>query len=305
LIDGQLDINCNNLLHSYIQTNPDSFSSLFEFKIMGKNSVEEGRQSDSPNPIDLPEEDSESARERQVQEADQITTMVLREKKSAFLGPPKTNDDTRLADSSNDAMANLNEDETRRLESTLSIPGAFCFYGTERRDQNNQADEEFTISSGSDDSSAIYVVPRAALVDEEQKNAMIAAPVVRFQDELPLAHASDGTKEKTVLVKNKWVICLALVCCLMIAGLVVGLTVAMMDRNNSSAGSSSVFLEPAPSRTSGNTLPAPNNDDSDDKKSSRTPAPSSHDYGGGEGSDDSGGGGSGGGGSDGSGNDGG
>jgi hypothetical protein len=207
---------------------------------MGNNSFNQGRRSNGPNPIDLPEEDSSESttREEQVQDVDRIMTMVLSEKQRTFLYRVKAEDQNRLAGPSNDVTAaSRNEDETRRREkSILSIPGAFRVHGIEQ-DQNNQAaDGESTISSGSDDSSVIYVVPRAALVDEEQKNPMTPAdPVVGFQDEIPLAHASAGVKGETVLVKNRWIICLALVFCLIIAGLAVGLTVAMMDRNNSSA----------------------------------------------------------------------
>ena len=275
---------------------------------MGSNtSVQEGRRSNGPNPIDLPEEDSEFNREEQVQDVDRIMTMVLNEKQRTFLDPLKTNDQTqRLAGPSNDATVNLDEDEEirrRRERSTLSSPGAFHVSGIEQDQNNQEADEDFTISSGSDDSSAIYVVPRAALVDEEQKNHMTTAPVVGgFQNEFPLAYASAGAKEETELVKNRWIICLALVCCLMIAGLVVGLTVAMMDRNNSSAvvgadiGFSSDFSTRPPSPPSGNKdpRPAPQNDDSNDTESSETPSPSPYIYGGGDGSGEGSGGGGGG-----------
>jgi hypothetical protein len=247
---------------------------------MSNNSVEEGSSESTP-------------REEQVQEVDQIMTMVLNEKDITFLDPPKTND----------ATVNLNEDETRRRKINLSIPGAFRVSGIDILDQNNQeaaADEEFTISSGSDDSaSAIYVVPRAALVDEEQKNPRTAAPDVGFQDEFPLAHASAGTKEKTLLVKNRWVLCLAVVCCLMIAGLAAGLTVAMMGGNSSSAvvgAEDSVLTTPAPSpRPLGNKEPRlpPKNDDRNDTPS---PSPSPNSDGGGSGGSGAGGG-SGGGGS--------
>jgi hypothetical protein len=259
-----------SFIHSYIQTNPGSFSSLFEFIIMSNNSFNQGRRSNGPNPIDLPEEDSGSTtREEQVKEADQIMTMVLSEKQRTFLYRVKTNDQNRLAGPSNDVTAaSRSEDETRRREkSILSIPGAFRVHGIEQeqQDQSNQAaDDESTISSGSDDSSVIYVVPRAAFVDEEQKNPMTPAdPVLGFEDEIPLQRASVGVKGETVLVKNRWIICLALVFCLIIAGLAVGLTVAMMDRSTSFAvvgadnDSSSVFTAPAPSPPSGNKKPRP------------------------------------------------
>ena len=122
-----------------------------------------------------------------------------------------------LSDDHDDAER-ISKGENRRA-SEVSIPGAFHMSGSTLEIDNAS-------NAGSDDQSSVIVVPRASLVEENQKD--LESGLAGTESKVPVAYA-----EKGVLVRRKHVIIVVLVICILVIGLAIALSLVLVNRSDS------------------------------------------------------------------------